>query len=203
MAKIILDTMLEDVSSRLGNVVYSEWKGIKYARKYVKAKDANTDAQGKVRSSFRRIINAWKPLPGAVKSAWNSHVNGRSLTGYNLFFMANFDRVRNGDMLELSRGNGITEPWELSASLNAAGEISVTFEKGADAVQVSLFVQNTAEPDFKKLIISKYDVSGGAMPVVLPGFDPLGDYYVYAVASSSVMDDAVAVSDSAGCKVIK
>jgi hypothetical protein len=106
-------------------------------------------------------------------------------------------------MLELSRGNGITEPWDLSASLNAAGEISVTFEKGADAVQVSLFVQNTAEPDFKKLIISKYDVSGGAMPVVLPGFDPLGDYYVYAVASSSVMDDAVAVSDSAGCKVIK
>jgi len=203
MAKIKLDTMLEDVSNRLGNVVYSEWKGIKYAKKYVKAKDANSAAQGVVRSSFKRTIHVWKLLPSPVKEAWNFHVKGRPLTGYNLFFMSNFNYVKNGDLLELSRGNGITVPRNLSASISAAGEISVSFDLADDAVQVSLFVQNMAEQDMRKLIIFKPDVSGGAMPVVLTGFDPQGDYNVYAVASSTVMDDAEAVSDSAGCKVVK
>ncbi len=128
MAKVKLDTMLENVSSRLGNVVYSEWKGVKYVRKYVKAKDANTDAQVEVRGAFSRVINIWKPLPASVRSAWNFHVKGRALTGYNLFFMANFNAIKSGDMLEHSRGNGITPPWNLGAVINASGEISVTFE---------------------------------------------------------------------------
>lgn len=203
MAKIKLDTMLEELSSRLGNVVYSEWKGIKYARKYVKAKDANSDAQAVIRKAFSRTIGIWKLLPKSVKSAWNFHAKGKPVTGYNLFFKSNFDHVKDGSMLELSRGNGITAPWNLAASINAAGEISVTFDKADDAVQVSLFVHDPAEQDFQRLIISRLDVSGVSMPVVLTGFNPQADYNVYAVASGSAMQSAESVSDPAGCKVVK
>lgn len=45
MAKVTFDTMPDEVNCRIGNVVYSEWKGIKYARKFKKPEDANTEQQ--------------------------------------------------------------------------------------------------------------------------------------------------------------
>lgn len=203
MAKIKLDTMLDEVNCRLGNVVYSEWKGVKYVRKYTKAKYANSEAQVEVRTAFAETVALWKPLPAAVKNAWDFHAKGKPLTGYNLFFKSNFSSIKKGETLTISRGTGITAPWNMSASINASGDISVSFETGADAAQVSLFIQKTGETDLHKLLVSKIDAAGGAMPVVLNGFDPAGEYNVYAVASDAPMMEAKNISDSEVCMVMK
>lgn len=203
MAKVKLDTMLGGVNSRLGNVVYSEWKGIKYIRRWVKAKDANSEAQSEVRSNFSRIINVWKALPAPVKLSWDFHVRGKALTGYNLFFKSNFGLLKSGKLLELSRGNGLSAPEELSASISDSGVISVSFRKMDESSMVSIFIQNRTEQCYSKLITARIDVDTSVMPVQLEGFDPRGDYNVYAVASSSAMDGAEAVSDSTGCSVTR
>ena len=203
MARIKLDTMLDEVNDRLGNVIYSEWKGVKYVRKWVKPKDANSEAQAEIRRAFAQTLNVWKLLPEGMKRGWNFHSKDRPLTGYNLFFKANFYAIRNSTLLELSRGTGVTAPWNLAAAINAAGEISVSFEKGADAAQVSLFVQDETETDPKRLIHSSIDVATGSVPVVLSGFDPQRSYNVYAVASSGALNESAAISDSACCKVTK
>lgn len=202
MAKIKLDTMLDEVSCRLGNVVYSEWKGIKYARKWVKAHDANTEAQAGVRRTFASLIKVWKQLPDNVKEGWNYHAKGRPLTGYNMYFMENFDAMKTGSLLELSRGTGMMVPANLTASMNGAGEISVSFE-AADAVQVDLFVQGLDVPEGRPVISSFTQLAGGAMPVVLAGFDPQSEYNVYAVAFGPLINGAIKVSPSAAVRVVK
>lgn len=203
MAKVKLDTMLGGVNSRLGNVVYSEWKGVKYVRKWVKAKDANSEAQSEVRSNFSRIISVWKTLPAPVRLSWDFHVRGKALTGYNLFFKSNFGVLKRGELLELSRGNGLAAPEDLTASISDSGVISVSFRKIGETEMVSIFVQNKSEENYRKLITARLDIDTSVMPVVLEGFDPGADYNVYAVASSSAMDGAEAVSDSTGCSVTR
>jgi len=203
MAKVTLDTMLEGVNCRLGNVVYSEWKGIRYARKYKKAKDANSDAQVEVRTTFALTSALWKPVPEAVKRGWEFHVKGKPLTGYNLFFKANFASMKAGETLQISRSTGITAPWNMNASISTAGDISVNFEKGEDAVNVSLFVQKKGETDIRKILITAIDVPAAVMPVVLNGFDPAGEYNVYAIATDAPMKDAKKISDSEVCMVTK
>ena len=201
MAKVILDTMLESVSSRLGNVVYSEWKGIKYAKKYKKPKDAGTVAQVEVRTTFSKAVVYWKPLPDAVKKGWEFHVKGKPMTGYNLFFKTNFTGIKNGETLKLAKGTGVTAPSNMVSEINSAGDISVSFDMSDDAAFVSLFVYKKGETDMSLTV--KTDVDTSSMPVVLSGFDPASEYGVYAIASNAPMDSAGYISDSAGCDVTK
>ncbi|HOP31554.1 MAG TPA: DUF6266 family protein [Spirochaetota bacterium] len=201
MAKIKLDTMLAEVNSRVGNVVYSEWKGIKYIRRYVKADDANTETQVEIRSTFSKTVALWRLIPDSLKTGWDIQTKNKPLTGYNLFFKRNFDAVREGQMLELSRGGGLTEPWNLSAAINSSGEISVSFELDQSAGNASVFIQRVAETDRKRLIISKLDVTGSGMPVVFSGFNPAEKYFVYVVATETGMNNSLLFSDSVACEV--
>lgn len=203
MAKIKFDTMLDEVNCKLGNVVYSEWKGVKYARKYKKAKDANSEAQVEVRTTFSKVSSLWKPLPQAFKNAWEFHVKGKPLTGFNLFFKTNHGFIKSDTSLQLSKSTGVTAPWNMTAIISAAGDISVNFEKEADAAFVSIFVQKIGETDPLKYLVEKTDVSTATMPVVLHGFDAAGEYRVYAVASDMQMRQAKHISDSVVCEVTK
>lgn len=177
---------------------------MRYAKKWVKAKDAKTENQVEVRRTFSLTSNLWKPLPASIKNGWNSHAKGRPLTGYNLFFMSNFEAIKNGGLLELSRGNGtLTPPMNLAASINSAGEISVKFDRSDDVSQITIFVQSISGQDPKKIITSKADITGESLPVVFPGFNPEEEHNVYAISSSSAISTAETVSDSACCRVTK
>ena len=200
MAKIKLDTMLDEVSDKLGNVVYSEWKGVKYVRKYVKAKDACTETQVEIRSAFSRAVSMWRMMPDAVKTGWNSYAGKRPVTGYNLFVQRNFDSVRNGTMLELSRGTGLIAPWNLSATISQAGVLSISFELDPSAGNASVFIQRQGETDRRQLLVSRLDVTGGEMPLVFNGFDPAATYFVYVIATDGNMNESTLISDSVSCE---
>ncbi len=203
MTKIRLEAILEVIDSVTGGVDYTDRKGIKNTKRTIKSRHANPDVQARVKMMLPLMQNLWKQLPEPVRNAWNLQSKGKPLTGYNLFIMTNYEAVRDGGMLELSRGNGLAKPFNCEASINPSGEISVTFEKDSETAQVSIFIHNKVWKDAGRFIISKFDVAGKAMPVVMAGFDPSGDYNVYVVASNSVMAVSAIVSDSAGCAVRK
>jgi len=203
MAKVTLDTMLESINSRLGNVVYSEWKGIRYAKKYKKPKNANSDAQIAVRTAFKRVKTFWNPLPDAVKKSWDFHVKGKPLTGYNLFFKSNFESIKNEETIALSKSTGVTRVSNMTAEINATGDISVNFVKSDNAAFVSIFTQKIGETDDNLVLVGRLDIDTASMPVVLNGFDTAFDYNVYAVASDAPMNEAGYVSDSVVCGVKK
>ena len=70
-----------------GTVVYSHWKGLKYARELVVPFNANTSAQQVIRGYFTTAVSAWHAENGTVKTTWTSYAKNHSLneSGFNLY----------------------------------------------------------------------------------------------------------------------
>jgi len=201
MAKVTFDTMLDEVNCRMGNVVYSEWKGIKYARKYKKPKNANTEQQKLIREAFSRTSNIWKPLPDSMKDLWEKQAKGKPLTGFNLFFIANFEKARDNRVLDLLTGTGIDALKNLTGSISVNGTISVSFDPAPAGQNAAVFIQKVGETDKKLMLIKESDVAGASMPLTFAGFDSASSYFVYAVYTDAGINVSTKVSDSAGCEV--
>lgn len=66
-------------------LVASSWKGIPYARQYVKPANPQTEAQMRVRKTFALLREMWKVAPTQVLNTWNAFALGRPFTGMNKF----------------------------------------------------------------------------------------------------------------------
>lgn len=113
-------------------VVFSNWKGVKYARQHVVPANPKTVAQTFVRDMFAVLREMWKLAPQEILSTWNSFAEGRPFTGMNKWVGENV-RVLNG---ETDMQNVIFSPGAKGGlppeSINAAtgttpGSIDVTF----------------------------------------------------------------------------
>jgi len=63
MGNIQFDPIVSGVSKRVGNFVYSNWKGINVMRRYNPKRPSATESQIKVREAFRIVVAVWKALP--------------------------------------------------------------------------------------------------------------------------------------------
>lgn len=92
MAKTTAPLFGFGASGKLGNaLVFSNWKGIDVARRYVIPSNPNTSAQSTQRGYMTDAVDAWHTtgaaaLEAADKSAWNRYagVLGR-MSGFNAF----------------------------------------------------------------------------------------------------------------------
>jgi hypothetical protein len=73
-------------SGTLGDtLVYSRWRGVPYARRYVIPGNPQTAAQQETRNIFRTLSQLWKQLPAAAVAPWNTFATGRPFLGVNRF----------------------------------------------------------------------------------------------------------------------
>jgi hypothetical protein len=73
-----------DAGGSLGKtIVYSKWKGISYARRWVQPANPNTTAQQAVRGVFGWLMQVWSYMPAEVQESWNAYASGQPLTGRN------------------------------------------------------------------------------------------------------------------------
>lgn len=79
-------------------LVASSWKGVPYARQYVKPANPQTEAQMRVRKTFALLREMWKVAPVQVLNAWNAFALGRPFTGMNKFVGENV-RVLQAELL--------------------------------------------------------------------------------------------------------
>lgn len=110
MAKLTAPLLSFGGSGQIGKtMVASTWRGVKYARQYVKPGNPNTIAQQTVRKTFAYLREMWKLAPSGVVESWDAFAKGRPFTGMNKFVGENV-RVLNGetdlDMLIFSPGSG-------------------------------------------------------------------------------------------------
>lgn len=76
--------------------VYSSWKGIPYARRYVVPANPNSLAQQDTRSIFKWLSQVYRYMPAAAVAAWQLAANSRQMTDRNLFVKNNLTNLRAG-----------------------------------------------------------------------------------------------------------
>jgi len=69
---------------RIGDVVASTWKGIKYVKEFKKPANPRTEKQQRNRKLFKEAIEKWQRLPKEEKEKWNKKAAEKKLSGYNL-----------------------------------------------------------------------------------------------------------------------
>lgn len=112
--------------------VYSRWRGIGYARRYVVPANPRTAEQTLTRSAFAQLREMWKVAPDLQKAPWDAFATGRPFLGFNKYIGENIRVVRGEANLDNFIGSpgarGGLPPINMVAAPNAtAGEIEVTF----------------------------------------------------------------------------
>lgn len=74
--------------------VYSSWRGITYARQYVKPANPNTSEQQATRSVFSFLNSLWKLAPANIQAPWTANAKGKQFTDRNKFIGDNVKVLR-------------------------------------------------------------------------------------------------------------
>lgn len=94
MPKVSAPLLSMDARGQIGKAqVFSNWKGIAYARRYTVPANPNTVRQQQTRGGWRLLNEIWRYAPAAMQAPWNAFAQGKPLTGRNKFFQENQRRL--------------------------------------------------------------------------------------------------------------
>lgn len=85
--------------------VYSTWRGIPYARRYVKPANPKTVDQEKTRNAFKWANASWLFLPAIAKEPWMAYARGRPFTDRNGWVSRCVAMLRDETTLALLEGS--------------------------------------------------------------------------------------------------
>ncbi len=209
MAKANMPILSGEARGQVGkSLVYSTWRGIRYARRYVVPANPNTEEQAKTRTVFSFLNDFWKKmvLPQVV---WNAAAEGRPLVGRNLFIAENLPSLRGAENLEgmiISPGaRGGFPPAAISAGPNSGivcqltpGAIPPDWE-----ILRAVFVCYEDQAPVDKMM-GVYVEAIGSPPeyVVEFGIGETGTYWVQAYFEYRRPDRKIAYSPSIVAQVV-
>lgn len=133
MARTIAPLLSFGAGGQIGKTqVYSKWRGIGYARRYVVPANPRTAEQQLTRGAFAQLREMWKVAPPEQKAPWDAFAQGRPFLGFNKYIGENIRVLRgmaNMDNFIGSPGaKGGLPPTIFTVAANAnAGELDVTF----------------------------------------------------------------------------
>lgn len=216
MAKLIAPLLSFGAGGQLARTaVYSSWKGIPYARRYVKPANPRTTEQMVTRLMFRSLNQMWLLMPGIGKEPWNARAQGRPLTSVNAFIQSNIKGVDTAipptdwtGFIGSAGAKGGLPPASLGLTPGAG---TITAAIGAPAIpdgwtinaaQGIAFADQNPQADFQGTIQAQQDLSA-AYSLVFTGLTPATDYVVSVwlkwnrpdgtfAYSTSLTDDATA-----------
>lgn len=126
MAKTTAPLLSFGGSGQIGKTqVYSTWRGVKYARRYVIPANPNSESQQATRGVFRFLSAVWKVLNPSVQAPWTAFAKGRPLTNRNAFVKSNLSALRGTDMDPVTVITSLVISPGANAGLAAAGLAAV------------------------------------------------------------------------------
>jgi len=175
MAKTSGPLLSFDARASVGKtIVYSNWKGIPYARRWVQPANPNTSGQQAVRNVFKWLMSVWSYMPAEVTEAWNAYAAGQPLTGRNAFAKFNVSPLQG--MTDLA--NFLFSPSARSGPVAA----SASFTPGNDLVTVAAVAPSLpAGWSIVQMVaaaIRQQDPSTGVLYTVTAGTDATSTYEV-------------------------
>jgi hypothetical protein len=131
MAKVTAPLLGFGAGGTIGKTqVYSTWRGIPYARRWVTPNNPKSASQTQTRSVFSWLNAVWKQAPALVQAPWSLFATGAKFTNRNAFIQKNLPALRAGTDLSGFIGSpgakGGLAPTSITAT-PGAGTITVAF----------------------------------------------------------------------------
>lgn len=113
------------------SLVFSRWRGINYARRYVVPSNPQTAAQQTTRNTFSMLSDLWARYPADAREPWSIEALGKSYLDFNRFIGRNLTVLRgdpnmNGFLASLGARAGISLTSLVAAATANPDEISCT-----------------------------------------------------------------------------
>ena len=96
----VRSTVINEISGKLGNLVFYKRGDKIFVRKWVRPSDPCTDLQIKQRQNFSQLIKIWQNMNPSMKKSWAAHPL-RKGSPYNTFMSENLKRMNSGDYVLL------------------------------------------------------------------------------------------------------
>ena len=201
MGKIIFDSIVDSINSKVGNFVYSEWKGRPVMRKHSRKKRNMTPLQMEVCNAFGVVAATWKSLPDVVKDTWKPRAVGIAKTEYNIFIGENSNRQRTGRPYVLTGSPGVQSVNDITVSSPAAGTLSIGFTPPAGPFNLTIILQAIEEASATGVLRVFRDAFTGAVPVAIAGLESGTECFVYCISSAGPLEEALAITGYPGFRV--
>lgn len=111
-------------------MVFADWKGQDYVRKYVIPANPRSEAQTDTRETFTWLHESYKYFPTLVTAAWKAYAKGKVLTGPNAYIQANLKTLREAanisNILYTKPVAGGPPATSVAASVAVAHQIALT-----------------------------------------------------------------------------
>ncbi len=138
MAKTTAPLLSFGGSGQIGKTqVYSSWRGVKYARRYVIPANPQSTEQTSTRSVFSWLNGVWKQLDPSVQSAWALFAKGRPFTDRNGWISQNLANLRGTISVPVTVITALIVSPGANAGLAAGGVGSASGGAGALAVTLT------------------------------------------------------------------
>jgi hypothetical protein len=200
MGKIHYDPLVKRISSKLGNFVYTSWKGKNVIRTYTKPKSGYTAKQLAVQKTFKEVTFIWKSLPDGMKQSWSQLVKGEQMIEMNAFMQVNSSLITEGKPCVITQSTGVNRIEKLSAASTIAGSIAITYPAQTTVPVMSAVLQkitgNACEP-----VTLKLDVPATATGASIDGLESGAEYFVYIVVTDKAFNEATKLSESDGFRI--
>jgi len=195
MAKVNGPLLSFGAKGQIGNAaVFANWRGIDYARQYVKPANPRTAAQQANRALFAFLREMYKRAPAVVRAPWDAFALGRPFTGVNKYVGENVRILGpEASMLNMIHSPGAAGGLPLvgmaAAAGAAPGEVDVTVqvndELPADWTLTGVAATAVVEQDPHGIFFGAYpaqQIADPAATITLSGFEPGQDIVAYAWA---------------------
>jgi len=203
MPKVTFNPIISDMRNRMGNMVFSKWKGVNYVRVYTGTPDAKTEAQQKTRNAFSGLVNIWKNLDSVIRESWNHHARGKNLTGYNAFIGENFKHMKADLEILISKEMGEEKLKGFTAVPGQnTGEIDCAYASALpEGKRVTVFTME-ARAGVTGVPVTRHEVETLNTAFTLSGLEAEKKYHVHAVVTDGPIDGTATVSEAASAEAM-
>lgn len=200
MATIIYSPLVSDIRNKIGDIVFSKWKGRGYVRRRVVPANPKSALQIEIREAMALTVASWQSLSPTQESYWAAAGAERSISPYNAFVKANVSQERDDDWRILTPSNPDVEPVITFAGATGASEaIDLTWIEGDATPGDDIYFWVRERETSPVLAATPASALVSAEILTITGLDAGTDYMVYgyvldgvsAEVSESVYTNAV------------
>ncbi len=131
--KTTMSVLFADMRGSAGGVTASKWKDTNYVRTKVTPANPNTAAQQAQRLAFTLCVGCWQGLTAAMKAAWTTLAQSKSISEFNAYMSANVAQEKTNSHVRVTPANADVEaPQSVAVDTSASpgGYITITWSQG-------------------------------------------------------------------------